>query len=101
MGIGHGDFSAQETFPGQRFSALETILGKRFLCPGTFPGQSFLDCKVGQIGQEPIRIPDKMRGVQNQETLPRAYKNGKLFSDGISTNSEKYSPLNNTAWVNW
>ena len=34
-----------------------------------------------------------MRGSENRETLPQRAQIGKLFPDGISTYSEKYSPL--------
>ena len=50
-----------------------------------FLGRVFQIVKVVQIGAA--------TRIQNKETLPRTSKNGKLFPDGISTNSEKYSPM--------
>ena len=50
-------------------------------------GKAFLHRKVRNT------ISDNMRGSQNRETLPWRAQNGKLFPDGISTYSEKYSPL--------
>ena len=42
-----------------------------------------------------MTISDIMHGSQNRESLPQRQRAqiGKLFPDGISTYSEKYSPL--------
>ena len=83
---GKGSLPGKGCLPGKG-----SLPGKGYLSgKSSLPGKGFMLNVAGQS------FPDYKTRIQNKETLPRTSKNGKLFPDGISTNSEKYSPLN---WV--
>ena len=66
----------------ERFLLGKGFLGREISARERFLGQCVMKSADGKI----------------RKLFPGSYKNGKLFPDGISTNSEKYSPLGHSTW---